>query len=154
MIWKAVERGDAGAHIAQQSQSHLEDVGKVAECLPVVESVVGRIRLSQFGEFAVIPGEGAAGDNRAADAGAVAADEFGERVNDNVRTMLQRSEKVRGGDGIIDDKRDAGSMGNSGYRLEIINIVFRIADRLDVDQAGIFIDCLPDVFRIGGSRRI
>jgi hypothetical protein len=41
-------------------------------------------------------------------------------------------------------------MGNFGNGFKIIHIVFRIAHRLHVDQAGVFIDSLTDTLRIGG----
>ena len=111
--------------------------------------MVGGVRLGQFGELAVVPGESAAVDNRAADTGAMAADELGQGVDDDIGAVLQRLEQVGGGNGIVHHERDAGVMGDLGNGFKVIHIVFRIAHRLHVDQAGIVIDSLTDVLRIG-----
>ena len=88
-IWKAVERREAGAHVAQQRHPHLEDVGEVAQSLPVPEPVIGGVRLGEFGEFAVVPGECATIDDAPADAGAMAADELGEGIDDDIGAVLR-----------------------------------------------------------------
>jgi hypothetical protein len=110
--------------------------------------VVGRIRLGQFRKFTVIPGEFSAIDDGAADTGAMTANKFCQRIDNNIGAMIKRLKEKRRGNCVINHIRQTGLMGNFGNCFKIINIVFGIADRLTVHKPGIAVDRLTDVFRI------
>jgi hypothetical protein len=94
---------DAPAHVAQQLEAHLENVGDVGaaggrealERLPMHEAVVARVGLGEAGEPAAAPVEIAAVDDDAADRRAVAADVLGGRVDDDVDAPLDRAVEHR-----------------------------------------------------------
>ena len=52
-----------------------------------------------------LPIEVTAVDDHTAQRGAVAADELGCGVDNDVGTMLQRTEQIRGAEGVVDDNR-------------------------------------------------
>ena len=145
---EGIEGRDTSTDVAQQRQSHLENIREIAESFPVPDSMVGRIRLGKFGKPAIVPGEGASVHHGTADARAVAADEFGEGVYHDVCSVLEGLEQIRCGNGIIHDKRDTSIMGHFCYGFEIIHVVLGIANGFRIDKAGIFIDCPTNILRV------
>ena len=94
-----VERRDRRADVAQQLHAGLDDVGAGAERRPVGEAVVARVGLGEAREPAARREvERAAVDDHAADRRAVAADELGGRVHDDVGAPLERTDEVGRGD--------------------------------------------------------
>src|SRR5690606_19525405 len=62
---------------------------------------------------------------------------------------FDRSHHVAGRtEGVVDDEGDAVSMGDVGERLEVRDVVLRVADRLDVDRLGVVLDRGFEVGRI------
>ena len=82
----------------------------------------------------VVPRELAAVDDDAADGGAVAAHELGERMHDDIRAVIERAGDVGRSEGVIDDQRNAVLVRDFRYRLDIENIAARIADGLAIEQ--------------------
>ena len=80
------------------------------------------------------PREFATVHNRAADAGAVAADVFGQGVHDDIRAMLERPQLIRRRERTVNDKRDLMGMRDRRHRLDIDEIRVRVADGLDIDS--------------------
>ena len=81
----------------------------MAERRPVGQAVVAGVGLGEVGEPAVAEIERAAVGDRTADRGAVAADELGERVHDDVGAPLDRADEVRRRHRVVDDQRNPAS---------------------------------------------
>lgn len=80
------------------------------------------------------------------DGGTVTADPLGGRVDDNVGTVVDGTDKVSAGaKGVVNDKGNAAVVGDLGDRLEIGHVVARVTDRLDVDGLGACVDGLGKV---------
>ena len=68
---------------------------------------------------------------------AVAAQELGGRVHDDVGAVRQRVDQVGAGDGVVDDERDAVGVGHAGDTLDVEHVVARVADGLAVERLGV-----------------
>ena len=68
------------------------------------------------------------------------ADEFRSRMDDDVGTVVERTEEVRCGKGVVDDDRQAVFMGNGCDGFKIRNIDGRIAEAFEVDGLGLVVD--------------
>jgi hypothetical protein len=80
------------------------------------------------------PRERAAVDDRAADDGAVAAEELGGRVHDDVGAVLERADEVGRRDRVVDDERHAGLVRDVGDRADVEHVDLRVADRLGEEE--------------------
>ena len=90
-----VERREHAAEVAQALDAQLGREAVLAEVVPEAQVAVGRDRLGHHREVAVVPGEAAGVDDRAADRGAVPAEVLGRRVQDDVGAEVQRAAQVR-----------------------------------------------------------
>ena len=117
----------------------------------VAQAVVRGIRLVVQIEFRVLPVEVAGVDDDSADPGAVAAEPFGERMNDDVGPVLDRPQETGRSEGRIDDERQLVFLGNLRQHLDIRHVDGRIAEGLAVDRPGLAVDRrfhlvrLPDI---------
>jgi hypothetical protein len=94
---EGVEGREGRAGVAQALDAGFEDEGERAEGCRVGEAVVGGIGLGEVGEAAGgLPVELAGVDDDAADGGAVAADELGGGVDDDVGAPLDGADEGRG----------------------------------------------------------
>ena len=98
-----VERADAGALVTQQDSADIGCEGGRAGSLGKRDAVVGGVGFSDLGVLARLPIEVTAVDDHTAQRGAVAADKLGCGVDDDVGTMLQRTEQIRGAEGVVDN---------------------------------------------------
>ena len=87
-------------------------------------------------------------DNYAAKRSAVATDELCRGVNDDVGTVLQRTEQVRGAKGIVHNDRQAVLVGNLGDCVDVGDIGVGVAQRLQIDNGGVVLNCALDLFEI------
>ena len=128
-----------GTGVAELDGAGPHDEGPLGEVPGEHHAVEGRLGLVEHREALGVlgPGEPAAVDDRAAEGRAVAADELGQRVDDDVGAVLDRLQHQRGGDGVVDDEGDAGLVGHRGHRLEVHDVAGRIADRLAEHGAGV-----------------
>ena len=138
---EGVERRDRCAGVAQPLQACLEDVRAVAQRGPEREAVVALVGLVEPGELlGVTKIEAAAVDDDAADRGAVATDELGGRVHDDIGPVLQRAAQEGRGDRVVDDQRHARLVGGVGHGRDVEDVVARVADRLPVERLGVWLD--------------
>ena len=79
-------------------------------------------------------------DDDAADAGAVAAQKLGGRVDHDVRAPLDGPHQGRRRRGVVDHQRQAILVRDGGERLDVDNVELGIAERLGVDGAGLVVD--------------
>ena len=73
----------------------------------------------------------------AADRVAVAAEEFGQRMHDDVGAVVDRLAEVGRRQRVVDDQRHAGASRDVGDRLDVGDDAAGIGDRLDEDRLGL-----------------
>ena len=146
----AANGGERGAGVAQQDGAGAGHEGDGAEGREEVEVVVGRIGLGKGRELARHgrPIELAAFDNHAAERGAVAADELRGGLHHDVGAVLQRAEQVRGGEGVVDDKRQVVLVRDVGDGLDVGQVGVGVAEGLDVDELRVVLDGILEVLRV------
>ena len=127
---EGAHRAQRRAHVAQRHHARAADVGGCSQCLGIDHAVVAHVRLVQTLETRLVlgPGELAAVDDHAANAVAVATQVFGQRMYDDVGTMLEGAAQIRAGHGVVDDQRHAGGMGNGGQRRNVGDVAQWVAD--------------------------
>ena len=81
-----------------------------------------------------LPVELAAVHDDAAQRGAVAADELGSGVDDDVSAMLDGTDQIRGAEGVINDQRQAMLVSDGCDSINIRNITVGVAQSLEVDR--------------------
>ena len=81
------------------------------------------------------------------------ADELGATVHDDVDAVVDGSKEQGRRDRIVADDRHVVLMRHLDDPGEIENIVFRVADALDVDEPGIVLDRLGEVGRVAGVNK-
>ncbi len=74
-------------------------------------------------------------DEDAADGDAVAAEEFGHRMGDDVGAQLEGAAEIGRGEGIVDHERQAGLVGDLGDGRDVHYLEPGIAERLAVEEA-------------------
>ena len=94
------------------------------------------------------PRELARVDDRAADAGAVAAEVLGQRVHHDVGAMLDRPAQVRRGHGVVDDQRHAVVVRDLGDGRDVGHVAGRVAQRFDEHGLGPVVDQLFEAGRV------
>ena len=113
--------------------------------------VVTRVRLREGGEFAAgLPVELAGVNDDAAQRGAVAADELGGRMDNDVGTMLDRADQVGRAEGVVDDQRDAVLVGNFSDGVNVGDVGVGVAKRFNIDSAGVVLNGSLDLGQIMG----
>ena len=95
-----------------------------------------------------LPVEVSAIDDHAAERRAVATDELGGGVDDDVRAVLEWTEQVRGTEGVVDDDRETMLLGDLGNRIDIGDIGIGVAERLKVDGRGVVLDGALDLLEV------
>ena len=88
------------------------------------------------------PGEFAAVHDRAAHGRAVAADEFRQRMHDDIGAVTDGLQQDGRGNRVVHDQRHAVAMGDFGQRFDVGDIAGRIADAFAIDGARILVDQL------------
>ena len=134
---EGVERAHGAAQVPQRFGAQLHQVAIGAEGLVEGEAVIGRRRLGDDGEAAVGPVEFAGIHHRAADAGAVAAEELGGGMHDDVRAPVEWAAEPRRGEGVVHEERGAGVVGDAGDRLDVEHVAAGIADGLAEQELGL-----------------
>ena len=95
----------------------------------------GNIRISA----ACFPIKIAAVNDHTAESSTVTADKFGCRMNDDVRTMLDRTDEIRGAEGVVDHQRKSVLMCDLGDSVDIGNVGIRITERFKIDRLGVIL---------------
>ena len=136
-----VERRDRRAEVAQAEHAAGDGEGEIAEGLAEHHVVVFRPRCGEH-RIAVRrhPVELAAVDDDAADGIAVAADELGHRVEDDVGAVLEGPAEIGRGQRVVDDERHPCPLGDRSDGLDVGDGAAGIGDRLDEDRLGLRAD--------------
>jgi len=95
-----------------------------------------------------LPVKLAAVHDDAAQRGAVAADELGGRVDDDVRAVLDGTDEVRGAKGVINDQRQAVLVGDGRDGVDVGDVTVGVAQSLEVDGLGVGLDRVLDLFQV------
>ena len=96
------------------------------------------------------PVELAAVDDDAAQRCAVAADEFGSRMDNDVCAVLDRAEQVRSREGRVDDQRDLVVMSDLCDRFDVDQVGVGVAQRFNEDRLGVGLDGFRKVLDVVG----
>ena len=144
-----VERADASALVTQQDGADRGREGGRAASLGKRDAMVGGVGLGDLRILAArLPVKVAAIDNHTAQRGTVAADELGCGVDDDVGTMLQRTEQIRGTEGVVDDNRQTVLLGDLGDGVDVGDVGVGVAERLEIDDRGAVLDGALDLFQV------
>ena len=137
-----VEGRDGSARVAQDDGTYARDEGRRSGHVGEDGAGVRRVGLGQRRILVgiLLPGEGAAVDDDAAEAGAVAADELRGRVDHDVGAVLDGAYQVGRAERVVDDEGDAMAMGHLGDGLNVSDVAVGIAERLGVDGLRIGLD--------------
>jgi hypothetical protein len=134
---ECVERRQCGAEVAQTQHAARDREGEIAKGLLNLEPVIFRSRLAQHRIFVVFrPIEGAGIDDDAAERIAVAAEEFGQGVHDDIGAMVDGTDQIGRRQRVVDDQRHARLVGDRGHRLDVGDAATGICDRFDEDGLG------------------
>ena len=149
-----VERADAGTGVTQDDGADVGNKGGGAGSVHEANAVIAGVRLGESRELAAgLPVELAGIDDDAAQGGAVAADELGGGVNNNVSAVLNGADQVRGAEGVVDDQGQAVLVGNLGNGVNVGNVRVGVAQGLQVDGAGVLLDGVLDLGQIVGIHK-
>ena len=83
----------------------------------------------------------------------MAADKLGGGVNNDVCAVLQRADQVRGAEGVIHNNRQAVLVGDLCDSVQIGDIRVGVAQGFQVDQAGVLLDGILDLFQVVGIHK-
>ena len=97
--------------------------------------MIARIRLCNGSVFsALLPIKLARVNDYTAERRAVTADKFRSRMNDNIRTVFNRSYEIRSAEGVVNDKRKSVLVCDFGDFVNIGNIAVGIAEGFDINR--------------------
>ena len=94
------------------------------------------------------PFEFAAVHDDAAQRRAVAAQELGRRVDDDVRAVLDRAEQVRGAEGVVNHERKSVTLGDRCDRIDIRKVAAGVAERLKEDRSRVVLDRILNFLQV------
>ena len=144
-----VERRDRSAGIAQEYGADVGDEGRRAYRVIERHAVIAGVGVGDVRIFsACFPIEPARFDDDTAEGRAVAADELGGRVDDDIRAVLDGSDQIRRAEGVVDDQRQAVTVGYLGDSVDIGYVGVGIAEGLEVDRAGVVADRALDLAEV------
>ena len=113
IVRKAFIGASAGPKSRKRHRARLRGEGEIAEILEELQPVIGGLRLGQRGKaVALRPVELARLDHHAAERIAMARQELGRRMDDDVGAVLDRPAEIGRGQRVVDDQRNARLMGD------------------------------------------
>ena len=128
-------RAHAGAEVAQALAARAQQEGAVGALLAEHHAVEALVGLVEFGESrGLAPVEAPAVDQHATDHRAVAAEELGRRVEDQVGAVLERLHQPGRREGRVDEQRNAGVVGDRADGRDVEHVQPRVAERLAEQQ--------------------
>ena len=134
---KGVERRQGRAKIAQAEHPASDGKGEIAKSLAQNHAVIFGPGRRQHGIALVAHEiERAAIDNDARNRIAVATEEFGGGMHDDVGAMLERTDEVGRGQGIVDDEGQLVLLGNRRNRRQIGDDAAGIGDGFNENRLG------------------
>ncbi len=139
---EGIHRRQHRAHGALKYAAAAADERSRAIVIGVDQAVIRLVRLREHGVAGRIggPGKSPAIDDDAAQRGAMAAHEFGQRMNHDIGAVIDRPHQHRRRHGIVDNQGYAMTMRNARQRLEIADVAGGVADRLAEYRTGVLVD--------------
>ena len=138
---EGVEGRDGRAGVTQQNGPDVGHEGGGTGGVHEAHAVVAGVWLGDGGILAAgLPVEGTAVHDDAAQAGAVATDELGGGVDDDVCAVLQGPDQVGGAEGVVDDQGQAVLVGDGGDGVNVGDVAVGVAQGLQVDGLGVVLD--------------
>ena len=98
--------------------------------------MIARIGFGERGELPIVPAELTGIDDDATDGVAMPSYVLGGGMDDDVRSMVDRSYQPDSG-GVVDNDRYAVLVCDLGYRVEIRYVQLRVAYRFQIDRPGL-----------------
>ncbi len=137
-----IERRQRSAGIPQRHHPRAADVGRWPQGFGIDHAMVAGVGLVEPREALGLcgPVEAARIDDRAAQAGAVAAQVLGQRVHHDVGAVLERAQQEGRGHRIVDDQRHPGGMRDLGDGGDVGDVATRVADGFDEHRLGALVD--------------
>jgi hypothetical protein len=152
---ECVERRNGSTGITQQDSADVGYESSRTNCICKRDAVITRVRLSDRCILAgCLPVELAGVNNDTAEGRAVAADELGSRVNNDISAVLNRTDEVRGTESVVDYERQTVLVRNLCDSLDIRNIGIRVAESLDVNRLSIVLDSAFQFFQMCASTKV
>ena len=146
-----VHRRQCRPEVAKCYGARLHGEAEVAEGLGEGQAVVARIGLGHGRKLAALPPvEAARFDDHAAHRVAVAADELGHRMDDDVGAPFEGPAEIRRRHGVVDDQRHAVAPGDLRDRLEVDDDAARVGQVLDEDRLAFRRHGALEILRIAG----
>ncbi len=78
--------------------------------------------------------------NDAAEGRAVAADELSSGVNNDISAVLNRTDEVRGTEGVVDYERQTVLMCDGGNGVDVGDVGVGVAERLQIYRLGVVLN--------------
>ena len=151
---EGVEGRDGRAGVTQQNRPDVGHEGSGTGGVHEAHAVVAGVRLGDGGILAAgLPVEGAAVHDDTAQAGAVAADELGGGVDDDVSAVLQGPDQVGGAEGVVDDQGQAVLVGDGGDGVNVGDVAVGVAQGLQVDGLGVVLDRVLHLGQVVGVHK-
>ena len=136
-----VEGRDGGAGVPQENGTDVRDERCGTDGIREGDPVIAGVRVGDLRVFARgLPVELAGLDDDTAEGRAVAAEELGGGVDDDVGTVFDGPDEVRGAEGVVDDERDAVRMSKLRQRVDVRDVRVGVAESLDEDGSRIVVD--------------
>ena len=147
-----VEWRNRRTHVAKRHHARATDVGSRPQGLGINHPVVADIGLIQAWKALLVlrPGKLATIHNGASHTVAMTGQILGERMHDDVGTMVDGAHEVGAGHGVVHDQRHPMRMGDLGQRGDIRDVTQWVANRLAVDGLGFVINQLGKTGRVTG----
>src|ERR671910_349587 len=130
---EAVERAQRRAVVPEHLDARLQDKREFSKSGVYLEPMVRGVGLGEPGEATVIPGEAAAVNDHSSYRGPVAADELGRGVDDDVGSVLEGLDEVRGRQRVVHDERDARLVCRGRQSLDVERVEGRVPYGLGED---------------------
>ena len=144
-------RAQRRAEVTQLFRTQLSQEAVLTEVTPPGHAIVGGNRLGHGREVAVTPVETTGLDDDTAEGGAVTAQELGDRVNNDVRPVLEGADQVGGGDGGVHDQGDTGLVGDLCQAFQVGDLTGGVGHDLGVDCLGVLSQGRLIVGRVGAG---
>ena len=149
-----VERGlraQRRTEVTQLLRTQLSEEAVLTEVTPPGHTIVGRNRLGHGREIAVTPVEATGLDDDTAEGGSVTAQELGDRVDDDVRAVLDGANQVGGGQGCVHDQGDACLVCDLCEAFQVGNLAGGVRHDFGVDCLGVLGQCRLVVGGVGSG---
>ena len=148
---KGIEGGNRCPGVPQKDSADVSDKGGGAGSIHKADSVVAGVGGGDGGVLARgFPVKFTAVHDDAAQSGAVTADEFGGGMDNNVRAMLNGANQIGCPERVVDDQRQAVSMGDFGNGVNVGDIAVGVAQGLQVNGFGVGLNGGCDCTQIVG----